>query len=160
MRALIACLFGLLLLRTCAAIAKAAEANQPPWVRIEAGTAFSFEAPEGIRKVRLQGIDSFVGGYVSDQFTIGFDYGYYSNSLQGVASWEKIDGRPSKFESGGSPECSSFPGDDLQGTLVARVYVVRQQSPKIALMMEGCARNEEGLQELQRLFRSIRFGPN
>ena len=124
---------------------------------MRAGTAFSFEAPSETKAVPERGIDSYVGAYVADGFSIGFDYGRWSNDLQGAAAWDSIDGRVSKYESGTAQDCAAFPGDTTQGRFEADLYVER--SPGVRLTIQGCARDQRGLSDLQRLFRSIRFGP-
>lgn len=44
--------------------------------------AFKIKVPEGWEKIELQGIDSYVGGIVTNhQDTITFDLGWYSNRL-------------------------------------------------------------------------------
>ena len=143
---------------TSAAASDLGQLPPPQWERIHAGNAFSFEAPTGTKVVPVRGIDSFVGAYQADGFSIGFDYGPWSNDLQGAPAWDAIDGHPAKYASGPSPDCMAFPGDQTRGTLEASVYVA--PSRKIALSMGGCARDEKGLQALQRVFKSIRFGPN
>ncbi len=128
----------------------------PTWERIHAGKAFSFDAPSGTKMVQVQGIDSFVGAYTADGFSIGFDYGRYANELTGAPAWDRIDGHASKYESGRAQDCTAFPGDLTKGQFEAIMYVAR--SSKIGLNIQGCARDEQGLRDLQRLFRSIRFG--
>jgi hypothetical protein len=152
------CLLLSLVLSQAALTGAAAREPVPPtWERIHAGTAFSFDAPGGTKAVPVPGIDSYVGAYVADGFSIGFDYGPWSNDLQSAATWDSIDGRISKYESGSAQDCAAFPGDKTQGKLETSIYVA--QSPKVALNMHGCARDQKGLRDLQRVFRSIRFGP-
>ena len=45
---------------------------------------FSFAGPHDLRNVPVQGVDSFVGQFESQEFYITFDYGWYSdNSFDG-----------------------------------------------------------------------------
>ena len=46
------------------------------WVVVKAGNAFTFEAPPDLKAVPVQGIDSLVGEYRGDRFSLQFDYGH------------------------------------------------------------------------------------
>jgi hypothetical protein len=63
--------------------------------------AFTILVPSSWEKVRLRGIDSYVGGIkTGTKDTFHFDLGMYSNTLSGRNShvtWEEIDGYPVKM---------------------------------------------------------------
>jgi len=71
---------------------------------INANDKFSFVIPENMKQDDVQGIDSFVQQYSGNNMTMSFDYGWYSNPLNGREStpefWqleEKISGRDAKL---------------------------------------------------------------
>lgn len=133
----------------------------PPqgWKRLAVGNAFSFVAPDDTRTVALQGIDSRVGGYETDRFSVMFDYGRYSNSLSDEIPWSEIDGHRARLARGPGP-CRALPGDEKDWPFQAAVYVELRPNPdRLALTMVGCAASEAGVEELQRLFLSLRFNP-
>jgi len=64
--------------------------------------SFTIEAPNNWTKVKVQGIDSYVGRIaIGNTDTLEFDLGPYSNSLNenddDQVSWAIIDGRKSKI---------------------------------------------------------------
>ena len=134
-------------------------ADQPPagWKRIQVGNAFSFDAPIDTQPIRLQGIDSTVGGYKTDRFNLMFDYGPYSNSLSSTTPWRMVDGHKSRLEMGAGP-CRVLPTEQNDLPFAGNVYVELRPSPRrLALTMPGCASSEAALEELQRLYLSLRF---
>ena len=56
------------------------------WMTINAGGAFTFKAPPTLKAVPAQGIDSFVGRYASRTLDVRFDYGAYSDPMEGEDS--------------------------------------------------------------------------
>src|SRR5205807_170036 len=60
-----------------------AEPVPSDWVELKAGQAFTIKAPPGTKFHAERGIDSFVGSFVNHRFRIRFDYGIYSNDLEG-----------------------------------------------------------------------------
>jgi len=133
-----------------------AEVQAASWVRIEAGNAFSFEAPADIKAIPVQGIDSFVGRYASASFDLSFDYGAYPNNLSGYRKDPRftveegmIDGRKSRIVTG--------PGLDCPRKSAAYVMVRDTPPMPTALQIGGCASSDAGVAGLHRLFRSLRF---
>ena len=55
---------------------------KPGWKRVDAAGSFSFSVPETMRKVKVQGVDSYVGQYASNGLHVLFDYGMYSDPLE------------------------------------------------------------------------------
>ncbi len=63
---------------------------------------FTIESPRSWTKIKLRGIDSYVGKIAIDNSdTLYFDLGWYSNKLEGkkseIISWDTIDGRRCKI---------------------------------------------------------------
>lgn len=64
---------------------------------------FTLSLPPGWKFNKLQGIDSYVGEFVGDGTKLGFDYGWYSNSLaedddpDHVVNYETIGGYRAKI---------------------------------------------------------------
>jgi len=74
---------------------------RPPrgWVKIDA-RYFDFYVPPDLRSTPVTSIDSFVGRYKGNSFSISFDYGAYSDPLDGSGGgstyhlhFEHIDGK-------------------------------------------------------------------
>jgi hypothetical protein len=53
----------------------------PGWQIVRPGFAFQLQLPPGMQAIQKQGIDSFVGEYVSDKLTLSFIYGPHQNRL-------------------------------------------------------------------------------
>lgn len=72
------------------------------WQFVDANS-FTLSLPPGWKFNKLQGIDSYVGEFVGDGATLGFDYGWYSNSLADdndpdhIVTYETIDGYRAKI---------------------------------------------------------------
>jgi hypothetical protein len=129
------------------------------WKRIQVGEAFSFEAPADTQAVALRGIDSAVGGYKNDRFNVTFDYGAYSNSLSDETPWTAIDGHRARLEIG-TGDCQVLPDDHQNWQFAGYVHVELRPAPRrLGLTMSGCAANEAGVEELRRLYLSLRFHP-
>jgi hypothetical protein len=132
------------------------------WVQLHAGKAFSLRAPPGTVAVPVQGIDSFVGAIQSSTLDIGFDYGRWSNTLDGfegdarfVTQVETVDGRPARIISG------SGLGDETWGCAgyLTAIYVVdrREHGTPIALTMYVCAKDAKDAEVAKEIVRTIRF---
>lgn len=84
--------------------------NNPPvtnrtptsWQFVDANS-FMLSLPPGWKFNKLQGIDSYVGEFVGDGARLGFDFGWYSNSLaedndsNHIVTYETIDGYRAKI---------------------------------------------------------------
>lgn len=126
------------------------------WVVVQAGNAFSFEAPPDLKAVPVQGIDSLVGEYRADRFSLQFDYGLYSNTLddlRGDSRFEReavtLDGRPAEIFTG--------PGPNEGCPFLVALYTVVDPARRVSLQMGGCANGYAGVVQMQRLMRSVRF---
>jgi len=51
------------------------------WKLFQASARFSFWGPPDLKEENVQGIDSYVGQFVSPKMILTFDYGMYSNPL-------------------------------------------------------------------------------
>jgi hypothetical protein len=164
------CFIALVAMAICAPSAATTAANSgdwPPrnpvqgdWRRIQLGEGFSFEAPADTQPVSVRGIDSAVGGYKNDRFSLAFDYGAYSNSLSPETPWSNIDGHRARLEFGRA-DCQAPWEGGPKGKFVGMVYVELRPFAhpfgRLALTMTGCAASEAGLEELERLYLSLRF---
>jgi hypothetical protein len=126
------------------------------WITVKAGTAFTFEAPPDLHSVPVQGIDSFVGEYQGDHFSLQFDYGLYSNRLDELRADSRfereavmIDGRPADIFTG--------PGPTKDCAFEVAVYVVADPTGPVALQMGGCANGYAGVVQMHRLMKSLKF---
>lgn len=52
------------------------------WHELKAGNAFKVAVPSDFRYEPAQGIDSFVGYFISSRIKLHFDYGWYSGHIQ------------------------------------------------------------------------------
>lgn len=129
------------------------------WKRIQVGEDFSFEAPVDTQPLVLRGIDSTVGGYKTDRFNFTFDYGRYSNSLSDETPWTVIDGYRARLEAG-TGDCKVLPEDQQNWQFAAYVHVELRPPPqRLGLTMGGCAVDEAAMEELRRIYLSLRFNP-
>ena len=89
---------------------KPTQNNNPPvtngtptnWQFVDANS-FTLSLPPSWKFNKLQGIDSYVGEFVGDGAKLGFDYGWYSNSLaedndpKHIVTYETIGGYRAKI---------------------------------------------------------------
>jgi hypothetical protein len=61
-------------------------ASLPGWKWIDTKDGFGFAAPRGTRLNHLQGKDSAVGEIIAAGFYLRYDFGFFSNSLEGAMS--------------------------------------------------------------------------
>ena len=121
------------------------------WKRFDMWGHFSFAAPTDTVEAPRQGIDSVVGRYSSDGFTLVVDYGLGVNAVSDGTPWHRIDGWPSRYMSGRSPDiCATGIYAELGAPLPVQ--------PGVTLNMSTCARDEAALLRVQQVFRSVRFG--
>ena len=69
------CLFSLLLILTLSC-----QPKSTTWQTLDFG-AFKLQTPPGWTKLKLRGIDSYVGGLTNGKDTLSFDYGMYSPEI-------------------------------------------------------------------------------
>jgi hypothetical protein len=133
------------------------------WVRVKAGTAFSFSAPETLKAGPRRGIDSFVGAYDSEHFGLWFDYGQFSghrftdkdaNDLRFIAPAKieevSIDGRQGWVMTGQHDGASN-----CEFEVALAVESVR---PGINLSMTSCG-DQGSVEVVHAIYKSIRFEP-
>jgi hypothetical protein len=121
------------------------------WKRFDMWGHFSFAAPADTVETSRQGIDSVVGQYRSDGFTVVVDYGAGVNSVSDGTPWHRIDGWPSRYTSGRS-------ADICPTGIYANLGAPLPTLPGVTLNMSACARDEAALSRVQQVFRSVRFG--
>jgi hypothetical protein len=121
------------------------------WKRFDMWGHFSFAAPADTVEASTRGIDSVVGQYRSDGFTVVVDYGFGVNSVSNGTPWHRIDGWPSRYMSGRSPDICAT---GIYANLGAPLPI----EPGVTLNMSACARDEAALLRVQQVFRSVRFG--
>jgi hypothetical protein len=84
----------------------------PGWQAIDAAGAFTFKAPADLKPVPIQGIDSFVGHYVSPTLDVTFDYGRYSDPMKGegyASRSVQVDGKSARLVTQGDVVAIHFP---------------------------------------------------
>ena len=82
------------------------------WQTIRANGAFTFKAPPDLKPEPVQGIDSFVGKYVSPTLEVTFDYGWYSDPMnrEGYNSrGVTVDGKSARLVTRGDVVAIHFP---------------------------------------------------
>lgn len=131
------------------------------WVRVEQ-KRFTFSLPSDFRKKVVHGGDSWVGEFQSTDSSVvlSFDWGGYSNPLTkptyGVtACVEKIGERRSRLVVFSLP--NPYCGDGEGGAKYGAGAAWRDVKPGVHLTMFGWARERRGLDQLLRIFRTVRF---
>jgi hypothetical protein len=85
------------------------------WASVNAKDAFTFRAPPDLVEQHVQGIDSLVGKYDSPTLELSYDYGMYSDPLEGESyrSWTfrnvTVDGRRARIGHSESRMAIHFP---------------------------------------------------
>lgn len=122
------------------------------WQQIEAGDAFTFYAPADLEEIPVQGVDSFVGRYTSPALVVEFDYGWYSDPLDGDhgpewnGSWTRIGGKRARIARSGDLAGVHFP-EVKRGDLP-------DMPTKLTLTVRAIGDNASPAKEI---FRTIRF---
>jgi hypothetical protein len=98
----------------------------PEWQTVRAGTAFTFKAPPDLEPAPVQGIDSFVGKYESPTLEVTFDYGRYSDPMNGEGYRSRgvtVDGKSARLVSKGDVVAIHFPniGGETKLTMCVRL---------------------------------------
>jgi hypothetical protein len=135
------------------------------WVKIDTKQGFTFYAPPGTQLHPLKGEDSFVGEIVGPAFNLRYDFGFWSNDL-GDAKNEQdyseeqvvIDGRDgvirrATFASEDGP--SYFAGLYVQQAVFHHEYPGRWA----ALEIHGSAPSTQDRASVERMFKTVQFGP-
>lgn len=131
-------------------------ADTTGWVRIHAGTSFSFLLPPGFHENKVEPLDSYVRGFESEGSTLTLDYGRYSADLRGSAD-----------SSDAHLECpSTIGGHDAVVVLSWPDRVAynvgaswRDVTPGVHLWIGGAASTPAGQRALLTVLRSVRFDP-
>jgi hypothetical protein len=125
------------------------------WHSVDTGP-FSVLLPPGWEYVRAQGVDSFVGSFVGDGITLGFDYGMYGGAPR------PDDPNLSMHDEtvGGYTARLFFPkadGDGASGIFVRTVDAAPPFGYPVALVLSGYGLSSDQQQVALQIFRSIRF---
>lgn len=148
---------------------------QPPtgWIKIDAGTAFSFYAPPGTSYRPLQGIDSFVGEIVGTHFKMQFDFGRYSADSSELARDKDFRSEPVVID-GRQAEITSATDNAWEKVLdapyahVISLYMPGATCDKATftyglscqpnrLGIYGAARTSEGADTVRKIYKTLRF---
>ena len=82
------------------------------WQTISANGKFTFKAPPDLKPEPVQGIDSFVGKYASPTLEVTFDYGWYSDPMNGEGYTSReitVDGKSARLVTKGDVVAIHFP---------------------------------------------------
>ena len=123
---------------------------------------FTFRVPPSFREVKGQSIDSWGREFQSTDSTVSLNFGWgqYSDPLTkahyGVTSCEeKIGGRKARLIALSLPNPSYGVGDPEAKYCSGVAW--RDIKPGVHLTMFGWARDRNGLDQLLRIFRTVRF---
>jgi hypothetical protein len=123
---------------------------------------FTFSIPPEFREVKAQGIDSWVREFQSADsgVSLSFDWGGYSDPLTkptyGVTSClERIGERRARLVAFSLP--NPYYGEGEGGAKYGAGAAWRDIKPGVHLTMFGWARDRRGLDQLLRIFRTVRF---
>ena len=135
------------------------------WIELKAGQAFTIKAPPGTKFQPEQGIDSFVGSFVGRGFKIHFDYGIYSNDLEGMRGKKGIAFTDTQIDEKkgviviarpNTPGCRTEVASHIKTAHVKRFSFLGRGYPK-SLTIYGCANIEDNVQIMKSMYRSIHF---
>jgi hypothetical protein len=138
---------------------------QEDWPTQRVGGAFVFQTPPGTMRAPTTGIAyGSSGEFVNPQFTIGFDYGPFSNDLAELRSDVnymtenvKVDSRAAVLVTGPGLGDSTF---GCSGYLVAMYVVVSHNwwnGRTTRLQMHGCTSDPSIVATLRRSLQSVRL---
>lgn len=136
------------------------------WRHVDTKQGFGFDAPERTVSHRLQGTDSAVGEIRGPGFGISYDFGFYSNPLEGMreaADYSEdhitVDGREAIVRRAFWRE-GKVGQRYSTGLYVAKVELSTLFRPSgnwIALEIDGTAATEADRKIVERIFTTIRF---
>lgn len=131
------------------------------WLPVEQ-KRFTFSLPPDFREVKVRGIDSWVREFQSadSSVSLSFDWGGYSDPLTkptyGVTTCvERIGERQARLVAFSLP--NPYYGDGEGGAKYGAGAAWRDVKPGVHLTMFGWARERRGLDQLLRIFRTVRF---
>lgn len=125
-----AILLATLLMIGCEPAALVAKPPPANWQTIQGATAaqattpFRLRAPADLKKQDVQGIDSLMGQYQSPTMKLTYDYGWYSDPLDGEGLdgyWTTINGQRARIASKKDYIGVHFP--DIDGQVKLTVWV-------------------------------------
>jgi len=147
------------------AASPAQPAHPKDWSLFSTGNGFTFYGPFRTGHDRLQGEDSAVGRIEGAGFALEYDFGLYSNPLEGMKnlsdyseSHVKIDGRDAVIRRGTIMENGRQ--RYAIGLYVPQVYVswgLRPDGNWVSLEIGGEAGTEAERKTVEKLFSTIRF---
>jgi hypothetical protein len=109
--------------------------EEVPWKTIQVG-GYYFDFPSDFKLVEEQGIDSYIGRIEGDEFTLWFDYGYYSGDF-GPTPEEYLQDSSWVLEAGYQ---LMEPGREYGNETMPRpkVFSVRYATPEDSCLEKGC----------------------
>lgn len=134
----------------------------PDWQKISV-CKISFSAPKDLKNENLQGIDSCIASFKSDQMQITLDYGWYGGAAKKDAT--KADFKEEAIEiDGRKAKLATFKNLESKTKLkfFANLYVVvvepNNENPMTTSLLMGIrVENEKDLATAKRVFQTIRF---
>jgi hypothetical protein len=135
------------------------------WKKIDTKQGFSFYAPPGTQHYPLQGKDSFVGEITGPAFSLRYDFGFWSNDLSDAKNEQNyseeqavIDGRDGLIR---RATFSSEGGQTYFAGLYVQQAVFHREYPGhwAALEIHGSASSPQDRAIVERMFKTVQFGP-
>lgn len=137
-------------------ILNCATKNEEPLRKMEF-IFFEMMTPKNWKKIKMQGIDSYVGAIKMDNNEkIYYDYGYYSNKLIDLEKnnkviYEKIGGLNSKIIISGNEN------EKASGIYFDSIRFVKEDSMRIRLQFSGRNLSPTNEKKLLKSFRTLKF---
>ncbi|HEV7401794.1 MAG TPA: hypothetical protein VGO11_02665 [Chthoniobacteraceae bacterium] len=118
---------------------------------------FSFSIPNTLKKVKVQGIDSFVERYEGDGIKLSFDYGWYSDNLEHWPPGTKYE----DVKLGNDPAklAVTLKADPAVNSTSSVGIYVKRAGEKAALGMYAGCDNEKAIALAKKILLTIRLAP-
>lgn len=126
-------------------------ATPADWQKIDA-VAFSVFAPLGWKFKQLQGVDSYVGEFISDDVVLKFDFGQHSNPLKGAKEPRYVVVNKTIAGSRAKIVTPKTPGRGITGIYFQKTF----DSNKLTLYGQDLTARQQDL--VLEIFETIRFG--
>lgn len=147
------------LLATIGCARHAEPVNAPEgWERYDM-QSFSFWAPTGMTEAPVRPVDSYVRQFTGNGMVLTFDYGRFSNSLDGAkrSHNESIDGRVARLASYDNEDPKAAVNGFPFGHWEAAYFRYTSESDMRLTMLINCE-GASSCRDAQQVLRTVRFG--